>query len=217
MAELHSLQELIIEEAGDLFRQKGYTATTIKQIAKAAGCTTAALYYYFEDGKQHILREVIRSSAREGEFPMRFPQAESLDEFLVKLGANLAQRPPEVADRINWIMLQFASLPEGEKRIVQDQVLGIQHALRDQIGRFVADADMAERLAWLVFCSFLGYQQMFTKLEVGELVDLSMEEYGGFMAEVVTRDLPGTPLSQIPAHQPANLGRKQLLDSGSTP
>jgi AcrR family transcriptional regulator len=201
MTEPHSLRELIIEAASELFREQGYTATTIKQIAKAAGCTTAALYYYFEDGKRHILREVIHNSAREAEFPMRFPEAESLGEFLAKLGANLAQRPPEVADRINWIMLQFASLPNSEKRIVQNQVLSIQHALKERISRYVADKEMAERLAWLVFCSFLGYQQMFTKLEVGEMVDLSMEEYGGFLGEVVTRGLPVTPASQLPTHQ----------------
>jgi AcrR family transcriptional regulator len=201
MTEPHSLQELIIEAASELFREQGYTATTIKQIAKAAGCTTAALYYYFEDGKRHILREVIRTSGQEAEFPMGFPQAESLDELLVKLGSNLAQRSPEVADRINWIMLQFASLPEEEKRLVQNQVLGIQHVLKEGIGRYVANKETAERLAWLVFCSFLGYQQMFIKLEVKKMVDLSMEEYGGFLGEVVTRGLPVTPASQLPTHQ----------------
>ena len=201
MTEPHTLQDQIIEKAGELFREQGYTATTIKQIAKAAGCTTAALYYYFEDGKRHILREVIRNSGQESEFPMRLPQAESLDEFLLKLSGHLAQRPPEVADRINWIMLQFASLPDSEKRIVQNQVLSIQQALRERIRRYVADRETAERLAWLVFCSFLGYQQMFTKLEVGEMVELSMEEYGSFMGKVVTRGLPVTPVSQLPAQQ----------------
>ena len=59
MTEIPSLQDLIIEKASELFREKGYTATSIKQIAKASGCTTDALYYYFEGGKKHILREVI--------------------------------------------------------------------------------------------------------------------------------------------------------------
>ena len=180
-----SLQELIIEKASELFREQGYAATTIKQIARAAGCTTAALYYYFEDGKQHILREVIHTTAREAEFSRTLPQAESLEEFLVKLGANLAQRSPEVVDRFNWIMLQFATLPEEEKQIVQNQVISIQHALREQINQYVPAQETADRLAWLVFCSFFGYQQMFTKLEVAGAVDLSMEEYGRFLAQVI--------------------------------
>jgi AcrR family transcriptional regulator len=189
LTEPHSLQELIIEEAGELFREQGYTATTIKQIARAAGCTTAALYYYYADGKKHILREVIHSSAKEAEFSMHLPQADNLEEFLVKLGANLAERFPKVADRINWIMLQFATLPDEEKRIVQKQVIGIQHAIKERISQYVADKETAERLAWLVFCSFLGYQQMFIKLEVAETVDLSIAEYGGFLAQVIDRGL----------------------------
>jgi AcrR family transcriptional regulator len=188
MTESLSLQVLILEKAGELFREQGYAATTIKQIARAAGCTTAALYYYFEDGKQHILHEVIRQSARKAEDSMLLPQADSLEEFLVRLGAHLAQRWPEVADRFNWIMLQFATLPDKEKRIVQNQLLGIQRALNERIGQYVADEATAERLAWLVYCSFFGYQQIFTKMEVGQRVDLGMEEYSRFLAQVVGQD-----------------------------
>ena len=185
MTESYALRDLIIKKAGELFRKQGYTATTIKQIAKASGCTTAALYYYFEDGKQHILREVIRTSAREAEGSMHFPQAETLEEFLIKLSAILAERFPQVADRFNWLMLQFATLPDEEKRILQDQVLGIQRALLEHINQYVADRETAERLAWLVYCSFFGYHQMFTKMEVERRVDLGAVEYGRFLAQVV--------------------------------
>jgi hypothetical protein len=105
------------------------------------------------------------------------------------LGADLAERFPRVADRFNWIFLQFATLPDEEKAIVQAQVLGIQRTLREQLGQYVTDAEAAERLAWLVFCSFLGYQQMFTKLEVGQVVDLSMDEYSRFMGQIVAQGL----------------------------
>ena len=185
MAASHSLEDLIIDKAGELFREQGYAATTIKQIAKAAGCTTAALYYYFEEGKQHILREVIRRSARDAEASMHFPQAESLEEFLIELSAILAERFPQVADRFNWLMLQFATLPDEEKRILQDQVIGIQRALWEKISQFVADEETADRLAWLAYCSFFGYHQMFTKMEVGRIVDLSAVEYGRFLAQVI--------------------------------
>ena len=189
MTETDSLDDLIIQKAGELFRGQGYAATSIKQIAKASGCTTAALYYYFEDGKKHILREVIRRSAQEPEFSMYVPQADSLQEFLVKLSTNLAEGFPKVADRMNWVMLEFATLPEDEKRIVQNRVLGNQRALKDQISRYVANGEIAELLAWLVYCSFLGYQQMFTKLELANMVDLSTAEFGGVLAQVIDRGL----------------------------
>jgi AcrR family transcriptional regulator len=189
MAASTSLRDLIVEEAAELFREQGYTATTIKQIAKAAGCTTAALYYYFEDGKQHILREVIRRPDEEADLPPHLPQADSLEEFLVMLGASLDQRFPKLSDRFNWIFLQFPTLPDEEKQIVQKQVTGIQQALKERISQYVGDKDTAERLAWLVFCSYLGYQQMFTKLEVGEVVDLSTGEFSGFLAQVMDQGL----------------------------
>jgi len=53
MRETSELKETILNVAGELFAKNGYAATSIKQIAKAAGCTTAALYYYFEDGKTY--------------------------------------------------------------------------------------------------------------------------------------------------------------------
>jgi len=189
MTESHPLQDLILENAGELFRERGYAATTIKQIAKAAGCTTAALYYYYEDGKKHILREVIRRSAQEPEFSMYLPHADSLEEFLVKLGTNLAEAFPKVADHMNWVMLEFATLPGDEKRIVQNRVLGNQRALKDQISRYVTNEETAERLAWLVYCSFLGYQQIFTKLELANMVGLSTAEFGGVLAQLIDRGL----------------------------
>lgn len=185
MAESQSLQDLIIEEAGELFREQGYAATSIKQIAKASGCTTAALYYYFEDGKKHILREVIRRSAREVEFARQLPEAATLGEFLVELSAVLAERFPEVAARFNWIMLQFPTLPDEEKRILQDQVLSIHETLREQVSQYLADDAAADRLAWMVYCSFFGYQQIFAKLEMGQRSDLTALDYGRFLAKIV--------------------------------
>jgi AcrR family transcriptional regulator len=189
MSESHSLPDLILDHAGELFRSQGYAATTIKQIARAAGCTTAALYYHFEDGKQHILREVIRASAQEAELSMHLPQANSLEAFLIGLSASLEERWPHVADRFNWLMLQFPTLPDAEKRTVQNQIRAIQRGLCAQISRYVPGQDAAEHLAWLVYCSFFGYQQMFTKMELGQVVDLPMEGFGRFLAQIVSQGL----------------------------
>jgi len=182
---MSSLDTRIIENAGDLFRKCGYASTTIKQIAEASGCTTAALYYHFEEGKAHILREVIRTSTKDAEGSMVYPQTDSLEEFLVGLGELLTHRFPEVADRFNWIMLQFATLPEHEQRLMQEQVISIQRGLREQIARFVPDEAKANRLAWLVYCSFFGYQQMFTNMQIGQVVGLKPTDFSQFLAQMV--------------------------------
>ena len=70
-------------------------------------------------------------------------------------------------------------------------MIGNQHALKEQINRYVSDEETAGRLAWLVHCSLFGYQQIFAKLEVAGLVDMNMDEYGGFMTEIVGRGVQG--------------------------
>ena len=40
-------KQRILQIAGELFARQGYTATTIADIARELGTTTAALYYHF--------------------------------------------------------------------------------------------------------------------------------------------------------------------------
>lgn len=51
-------QQRIIIESARLFRQKGYLATTIRDIGDALGITSAALYYHFKN-KDKLLQEVM--------------------------------------------------------------------------------------------------------------------------------------------------------------
>ena len=85
MAAQTNLAEIILEKSSELFCEQDYVATTIKQIANAAGCTTAALYYYYEGGKTEILREVIRSFQSGDELLAKMEECQSLPEFISKL------------------------------------------------------------------------------------------------------------------------------------
>ena len=42
-------RELILEQAGILFAQRGYPATSMNQVADACGLSKATLYHYFKD------------------------------------------------------------------------------------------------------------------------------------------------------------------------
>jgi len=52
-------RDLILDAAEQLFAAQGFTATTIKQIGRAAGVNSALLYYYFAD-KDRLYREVLQ-------------------------------------------------------------------------------------------------------------------------------------------------------------
>lgn len=49
---------VILDAAEQLFARRGYAATTVKQIGKAAHVNSALLYYYFAD-KETLYREVL--------------------------------------------------------------------------------------------------------------------------------------------------------------
>jgi AcrR family transcriptional regulator len=53
----------ILEAAQRLFSEQGYTAVSIKKIAKAARVNSGLLYYYFAN-KEHLLVEALKYSAR---------------------------------------------------------------------------------------------------------------------------------------------------------
>jgi TetR/AcrR family transcriptional regulator len=52
-------RDAILDAAERLFAAQGFTATTIKQIGRAAGVNSALLYYYFAD-KEQLYREVLQ-------------------------------------------------------------------------------------------------------------------------------------------------------------
>ncbi|HVE77797.1 MAG TPA: TetR family transcriptional regulator [Gemmatimonadaceae bacterium] len=53
-----STRETILDAAEELFARRGFSATTIKQIAAGAGVNSALLYYYFDD-KEALYRAVL--------------------------------------------------------------------------------------------------------------------------------------------------------------
>ncbi|MDQ7821938.1 MAG: CerR family C-terminal domain-containing protein [Candidatus Eremiobacteraeota bacterium] len=57
-AEHHTKKELIMEEAKRIFAEKGFHATTMRDIARAAESNIALIYYYFKD-KEDLYHTII--------------------------------------------------------------------------------------------------------------------------------------------------------------
>jgi TetR/AcrR family transcriptional regulator len=56
-----SVRQRLLEGAAELFTQKGYAATTVREIVAAAGVTKPVLYYYFRN-KEGIYLELMQGS-----------------------------------------------------------------------------------------------------------------------------------------------------------
>lgn len=57
-------RERLLQAAINLFAQKGYANTSIRQIGRKAGVSTSIIYHYFKD-KEEMLFEIIVSAAQE--------------------------------------------------------------------------------------------------------------------------------------------------------
>ena len=163
MRESTELKETILREAEELFMGHGFAGTSIKQIATASACTTAALYYYFPQGKAQMLREVVRSS-----FSQKFTaivqagyDATSLCEWVRAFGQAALQMLHDLHRRSNWIEPEMHQLGAGEQAVIHQQILELHHGITMEITRFMSDETAASKLAWMLLCAFGGYGQVF--------------------------------------------------------
>ena len=188
MAQPTDLAERILIESSGLFRENGYDATSIKQIADASGCTTAALYYYFEGGKSEILREVILRYQEGTNILQGIETSESLADFVANLTANLAGSLPMMADQIGWALLQFPNLDREDQRVLQDGILTIHTSLSDSVQPFVDDSESANRVAWLLYCAFFGYHQLFYRAKIETYDSLDLLAFGEVLSELFEKN-----------------------------
>jgi AcrR family transcriptional regulator len=96
---------LLLDEARTLFAQRGYEATTMRDIAEAAGITASNLYRYFES-KDSMITEIL------GEFSDRLLRT---FKEVMQAGAPVV----ETLDAILWVLAQTGQLFGREIEILQ--------------------------------------------------------------------------------------------------
>lgn len=188
MASRTDLRDDIVRVAGELFMKQSYAATSIKQIAKAAHCTTAALYYYFEDGKDAILREVIDAAMPNLVGYLEPVQdATSLQDLVLRLGLALGASGEEMLQRTRWLMVEFPNLGEAERARLHAILLQFQDRLADLIQPFVASRQDAEALAWVLYSALFGYGQLFVTLDLQSAIEPPNEQFVFALADMIGR------------------------------
>jgi AcrR family transcriptional regulator len=171
------LKERIIGAAEDLFRRHGFERTTNKHIADAVGCTTAALYYYYPEGKQQLLREVANQNARAIAHMIESTRtAISLSDLLAQLNEGITRTLPEMAGRMHWLQAEFCNLSKRDQEHLRKQFVTLHGTLKQQLARFVSDPDMASQFTWLLMCAVMGHSMIFDKLEMPKEASFTREQ-----------------------------------------
>src|SRR5664279_2303793 len=176
MAGRESRRVTILEAASQLFMERGFHATTVRQIAQAVGCTEAALYYHFKGGKRDLLQHVIEAA----ELDLRsaiteLEQATSLDDLAQRYGAAVANmQGGRIHRTIRWISYEMPTFTPEERRPFYNALLNFQRDLTRVVMCFVSDPDDASKIAWLMLCTSFGFRQIFFDLELGSLVQVDV-------------------------------------------
>ncbi|RMG61087.1 MAG: TetR/AcrR family transcriptional regulator [Deltaproteobacteria bacterium] len=145
------VRQRILVAAEELFAEKGFTGTTIREISERAGVNSAMIYYYFKD-KKGLYRSVVDFSANETyrmllkAFKGRRDPAEQLKEFCREYArAHYLNR--DIVKIIHREMLTNGEDPEGFARIYFKKSLDtVKEILQRGIetGRFrEVDVDLA--------------------------------------------------------------------------
>jgi AcrR family transcriptional regulator len=171
-------RDLIIEAATNLFTEQGYTATSVRQISEVVGCTEAALYYHFKEGKRALLQAVL-----ECEMPKLLvvldesKNATSLTEVLQAATHQMEEIGRERMERMRWILGEFHRLSDEERALFHENHLRLHREMTDLFKPFVESDEQANRLAWIFLCAGFGYAQLFWNLDLQSVVDLPLNKF----------------------------------------
>jgi AcrR family transcriptional regulator len=108
-------RQRILDIATELFRDRGYAGTSIRDIAEGLGMTKAALYYHFSC-KDDVLNALVA------------PTVTAMEEFIVKAEATPQADPAELLRNFVVILARNAA--------AMTTTLGDPVVLRSETGRF---------------------------------------------------------------------------------
>jgi TetR/AcrR family transcriptional regulator len=127
----------LLSSALGLFNQKGYAATTVREIVACAGVTKPVLYYYF-GSKEGIYLELFESPLREFEELLDGFSSESgkASEKLTSLCENVFQLQRNNLEKVKLLNAIYYGPPQGAPYINFD---AYHTRLLDTIGKLVEE------------------------------------------------------------------------------
>jgi AcrR family transcriptional regulator len=131
-AQDQEMRSLILTNAADLFLAKGYRGVSMKMIADAVEVTSAALYYYFPDGKEDLFTAMVQTVfVGEGLTRIEEPLAEprGFREGLTQLTSALVALPLD--ERLSLLLRDAREHLEDPDH--QKVILSLLHRIRRQI------------------------------------------------------------------------------------
>lgn len=190
-------REEILRISLRLFSQKGYHATSIRDIARAAGITEGLIYHYFES-KEDLLKSIVERSNKENKIEiLEIPDNLPIHEALRLIGRSFFQRLSRGRE-IFRLMIGESYLFEKEekfffpKMIYENGMKNMGEFLKRRMDRGELkkrDPVLSARQFMGSLASFFIFQEMLSgkrvvNVEPGKFLDLSIKIFLEGMARL---------------------------------
>ena len=179
-------RQRLLAEARRLFRERGYAATSLEQIADAAEVTKGAIYGHFASKEDLLLSAIEAGRETTPDFvPMLNDQSRPLRERLAEFGRAVATEEPDDAAEIAMFLEFFAALLRAPEAL-QRYSSGLERRLRELAA---ADTDKPSAgneavQAWVIGHALTVGLQIYQRLAPGLVTPEVFERALGLLADL---------------------------------
>jgi AcrR family transcriptional regulator len=184
-------RQRLLTEAQRLFRERGYAATSLEQIAEAAEVTKGAIYGHFAS-KEDLMLSALEAEPAPDYSTTLNDQSRPLPERLAEFGRAVAAENPGDTEEVAMYLEFFAALLRAPDAL-QRYSSGLERRLQE-----LADADDADSddlvpgttpvQAWAIGQAMLAGLQIYKRLAPGLVTPEVFERAFGLLANLYQDD-----------------------------
>ena len=158
--DLDTTRERIIDAAGQLFAERGFESTTVRDICQAAGANVAAVNYYFRDKERLYVEAVVQAhrwrldQAQLPSWDEHTPPREKLSDFIETFFRRVLGGPNDTW-RTKLVMREIMQPSSACAEIAQSNIRP-QFEILQSILRELLPADMNDEELHLTAFSIVG-------------------------------------------------------------
>jgi AcrR family transcriptional regulator len=194
-SDLDNTRHRIIDAAGEIFAERGFEATTVRDICHAAGANIAAVNYYFGDKQRLFVEAVLRahrwrmSQAALPDWTVDTPPKKKLTDFIATFIRRVRTGPKDTWQ--NRLIMREMMRPDAAcAEVVRDSIRPQFELLLAILRALLPDETSAETLhltAFSVFgqCLFYHLADPVVRhmVDEGEYADYSIERLAAHIAD----------------------------------
>jgi TetR/AcrR family transcriptional regulator, regulator of cefoperazone and chloramphenicol sensitivity len=196
-------RERIVDAAGEIFAERGFDATTVRDICQLAGANVAAVNYYFGDKRRLYVEAVVRAHrwrmerATLPEWATDTPPEKKLSDFIATF-IRRVRTGPEGTWHTRLVMREIGNPSEACVELVQSSIRPQFEVLLSILRELLPDVTSEKQLHLTAFsivgqCLFYHFADPVVRnlLDAGEYNELDAEKLAEHISKFSLASLKG--------------------------